>query len=117
MSAKHIAIGALAVFMLAVAALTMGGRQMLQTLEQADATVSYLDLARQSTQQRQYEQADAYYKQACNYAATTVKKRENMALALTQYSEFLRKKRNPLKNEERAKELEQRAVALSQQTL
>jgi len=117
MSAKNIAIGALAVFMLAVAGLTLGGRHLLQGLEQADATISYLDLARQSTQRREYQQADAYYKQALSYAATTEKKRENMTLALTQYSEFLRKKRNPLQNEIRAKELEQQAVALSQQTL
>jgi hypothetical protein len=64
MSPKNLTIAMLAVFVVGVVALTLGGKHFLQNLEQADATVSYLDLARQATQQRQFEQADAYYKRS-----------------------------------------------------
>lgn len=116
MSPKRILIASLAVFIVAVAALTIGGKHLLSSMEQADATISYLDLARQATDKRRYEQADAYYKQALNFAGQTESKADNLALALGCYSDFLRLKRNPIKDVKLAKTLDERARVLQHKT-
>jgi hypothetical protein len=116
MSAKIIITVTLAAFIVSVAALSVGGKEWLHSMEQADATVSYLDLARQATQKRAYAEADAYYKQALNFAATTENSVENESVALAGYSEFLRMKRNPLKDLKMAQKLDERALALRQKT-
>lgn len=114
MSPRKLVLAALSVFVLGVVALTIGGKPFLHDLEQADATISYLDLARQATLHRQYELADEYYQQAITYAARTTKPRENEVVALDEYSKFFRIKRNPLKDVKRADELRDRALAISQ---
>jgi hypothetical protein len=116
MTPRNLVIATLAVFILGVAGLTFGGKNFLQGLEQADATISFLDMARQATQHRDYQQADGFYKQAISFAQTTDKRRENMVLALGAYSDFLRLKRNPLKDVKRAHSLEVQALAISHGT-
>lgn len=112
MSAKHVVIGALIAFFVSVAALSFFGKDMLRSMEQADATISFLDLARQASDSRQYEKANDFYKQAIKYAESTSKRNENLVLALGCYSDFLRNKRNPLKDQTLAKALDERARAL-----
>lgn len=116
MSPKTILFATLAVFILAVAGLSIGGKDVLHSMEQADATVSYLDLARQATEKRRYEQADAYYKQALKFAEQTSRRDQNLCLALGCYADFLRIKRNPLKDPKVAQSLDERARGLRVKT-
>lgn len=113
MSPKKLAIGTLTLFVVAVAALAVGGKPFLRSLEQADVTVGYIDLARQSTQKREYGQAAQYYDKAVNTAKVSDPRSGALSVALDAYSKFLVLKRNPLKDEKRAQQLEKQAVAVS----
>ncbi len=115
-SAKTVLVISLAAFILSVVGLSVAGKGLLQGMQQADATVSLLDLARQATTARSYEKADAYYQQAINFAETTQDRSSNVTLALGSYVDFLRMKRNPLKDVKLALKLEERALALRMQT-
>lgn len=116
MSPKAVVISTLVAFILGVVGLSTFGKGFLVSLEQADTTVGYLDLARQSTQKRDYRKADEYYKQALNFAETTDQRAENLAAAMVAYGEFLRMKRNPLKDVKLAAQFDEKARALRQRT-
>lgn len=117
MSPKAVAIGFLSAFVVGVSALTLGGKQILHSIEQADTTIGYLDLARQATEKRNYPQADEYYKQALKFAEQSDKPTDNVPLVLGCYSDFLRLKRNPLRDVKRANEIDTMAQAMHRKNL
>jgi hypothetical protein len=113
MSPKKLAIGTLALFAISVVALSVGGKGFLRQLQQEDVTVGYIDLARQATQKREYNQASQYYDKAVDSAKAVDPRSGTLSVALDAYSKFLQIKRNPLKDVNRAEQLEKQAVAAS----
>jgi hypothetical protein len=68
MKAKYIAVATFVAFVIGVGTLSIFGGKFLHQVDNCDTTVSYLDLARQATESRDYDTADAMYKQALIYA-------------------------------------------------
>jgi hypothetical protein len=102
-------LASIVVFALGVWALTNFGKQFMTQLDVCDATVSYLDLARQASDHRQYEQADKYYKQALIFARQNDSTGQAEYAMLLTYAKFSFEKRHDLKL---ATELQERAAQL-----
>src|SRR5438067_1743685 len=68
MSAKQVALGTFIAFTVGVVCLSVFGHKFLNQIQLCDTTVSYLDLARQAVDARDYKRADEMYKQALIYA-------------------------------------------------
>ena len=105
-SAKSVAIGALVVFTMAVGGLCIFGQGFLHRLNVADATVEYVDLARQATEKRNYPLAEALYKQALIFARKQDRSGEDAGFVAREYAYFAC---NKLKNKKLAAQIEAEA--------
>lgn len=106
MNAKNIALSSLAAFLICVVALSTFGKDWLRTLDTHDSTVDLVDLARQAAQQRKYDEAEEFYKEALTFARKSDNTGDDEAFVLVSYAEFVRNKR---KNKVRAEELDAEA--------
>ena len=109
MSAKNILIASAAAFILGVWALSAFGNGFLQQMSMCDTTVSYLDLARQAADRRDYAQADAMYKQALMYARQNDPTGQAEGAMLLTYAKFAYEKKH---DRALAVRLQQRAMEL-----
>jgi|SRR6185437_4125425 len=94
MNARTIIVGTAVLFVLGVWALTAFGKDFLNKMTMADTTVDYLDLARQAADHRDYDRADAMYKQALIYARQNDASGQAENAMLLTYAKFAYEKKH-----------------------
>jgi hypothetical protein len=109
MMAKYVVLATFVAFVLGVSVLSIYGGSFLHQVADCDTTVSYLDLARQATDRRDYITADAMYKQALMYARQSDPTGQSENAMLLIYAKFAILQRH---DPALAKELHDRAAVL-----
>jgi hypothetical protein len=111
MKARSIVVATAVLFALGVWALTAFGKGFLHQVSMCDTTVDYLDLARQASDHRDYDRADAMYKQALMYARQNDPSGQAENAMLLSYAKFAYEKKH---DRALAMQLQARAAELRQ---
>lgn len=82
-------------FIVGVIALSVFGKPLLAELSLDNATVGYVDLARQAATKRDYTKAESLYREAISNAERVSPDGANTVFALVTYAEYLKTRKRP----------------------